>query len=126
MSVPRSTTTRRYDLTDRTQKFADNVRLFCSQIPKTIAEPEDLKQVKRSSGSVGANYIEANEALGKADFLMRCRICLKEAKESAFWLRMIHVEHHSSLEIERQRLTSEAEQFVRIFCTIIRRVNENK
>jgi len=73
-----------YDLEDRTFTFAKNVRAFAKRIPKTIANIEDTKQMVRASGSVGANYIEANEFLSKKDFLMRIRICRKEAKESRY------------------------------------------
>ena len=57
-----------YDLEERTFQFAKAVRLFVKTLPKTIAGIEDGKQLIRSSGSVGANYIEANESLGKKDF----------------------------------------------------------
>jgi four helix bundle protein len=53
-----------------------------SKIRKCQSNIEDSKQVIRSSGSVAANYIEANEALSKKDFLMRIKICRKEAKET--------------------------------------------
>jgi len=79
--------TKLYDLEDRTFDFAKDVRVFCKEIPKTLANHEDIKQLVRASGSVGANYIEANESLSKKDFLMRVKICRKEAKESRYWLR---------------------------------------
>jgi len=78
-----------YDLEERTYRFAKQVASFCRKLPKNIINIEYLKQVIRSSGSVGANYIEANEALSKKDFQMRIKICRKEAKESAYWLRLI-------------------------------------
>ena len=56
---------KRYDLEDRTLKFAKEVIKFVKNLPKTIANIEIIKQLVRSSGSVGANYIEANEALSK-------------------------------------------------------------
>ena len=78
---------KQYDLEERTFDFAAKVRLFIKRLPRTLANLEDSKQLVRASGSVGANYIEANEALGKKDFLMRVRICRKEAKESVLvWL----------------------------------------
>lgn len=79
-----------YDLEERTYRFAKDVRLFVKTLPKTIANTEDGKQVIKASGSVGANYIEANEALSKKDFKMRIKICRKETKESAYWLRLIN------------------------------------
>ena len=70
---------KRYDLEDRTLAFASHVRAFVKGIKKTTANIEDSKQLVRSSGSVGANYIEANESLSKKDFIMRIKICRKEA-----------------------------------------------
>ena len=54
-----------YDLAERTFQFAKAVRLFVKTLPKTIANIEDGKQLVRASGSVGANYREANEALSR-------------------------------------------------------------
>ena len=71
-----------YDLEDRTFEFAARVRQFVRRLGKDVGNIEDGKQVVRSSGSVGANYIEANESLSKKDFVMRIKICRKEAKES--------------------------------------------
>jgi len=68
---------KQYDLEDRTAEFAKNVRNFVKKLKWSIANNEDGKQVVRSSGSVGANYIEANEALSKKDFKMRIKICRK-------------------------------------------------
>ena len=62
-----------YDLEERTYQFAKAVRIFVKTLPKTIANIEDGKQLIKASGSVGANYIEANEALNKKDFKMRIK-----------------------------------------------------
>ena len=78
-----------YDLEDRTFLFAKSVFNYCRNLPRSLGNPEYCRQVIRSSSSVGANYIEANEALGKKDFYMRIRICRKEAKETAYWLKLI-------------------------------------
>ena len=74
---------KRFDLEDRTFNFAKDIALFVRRLPKNISNLEYERQVVDSSGSVGANYIEANEALSKKDFTMRIKICRKEAKESA-------------------------------------------
>ena len=60
---------KQYDLEERTFIFAKNVALYVKKIPKNVSNIEYGKQVVRSSGSVGANYIEANEALSKKDFI---------------------------------------------------------
>jgi len=94
-----------YDLEDRTLEFARMVRGFVKKLNKSIANIEDGKQLVKASGSVGANYIEANEALSKKDFLMRIKICRKEAKESAYWLKLVDPGGKSEVERERQELT---------------------
>ncbi len=63
-----------YDLEDRTFNFAANIRLFCKSLTTPIINIDDIKQVIPSSGSIGANYIEANEPLGTKDFKMRLKI----------------------------------------------------
>ena len=94
---------KRYDLEDRTFEFAKRVRAFVLRLTNTPANMEDRRQLIKASGSIGANYIEANEALSKKDFLMRIKICRKEAKESRYWLRLIDTDSNDELEQERKR-----------------------
>jgi four helix bundle protein len=112
---------KKYDLEERTLKFAKNVRLFVQQLPKTMTNFDDAKQLLRSSGSVGANYIEANAALSKKDFLMRIKICRKEAKESRYWLSLIDSLEGVSLKTEVERLGQEAGELTNIFGAIVRK-----
>jgi len=113
--------TKRYDLEERTLKFARNVVNFVNALPKTVASVEIMKQVVRSSGSVGANYIEANEALSKKDFAMRIKICRKEAKESRYWLNLLETKVEDS-ENKRQSLINEATELMKIFGAIVEKV----
>lgn len=113
--------TRQYDLEQRTFDFAKQVRLFIRQIPKTVANVEDIRQLVRASGSVGANYIEANESLSKKDFLMRIKICRKEAKESRYWLQLIDAGHESKIEKLRLELVQGATELTSIFGAIFRK-----
>ncbi|HDM37954.1 MAG TPA: four helix bundle protein, partial [Candidatus Omnitrophica bacterium] len=76
-----------YDLEERTLQFAKDIRKFVKKLPRTLANTEDVRQLIKTSGSVGANYIEANESLSKKDFKMRIKICKKESKESVYWLK---------------------------------------
>ena len=85
---------------------------------KAIANIEDEKQLVRASGSVGANYIEANEALSKKDFLMRVKISRKEAKESAYWLRLID-ETNDLKNNDVGKLIQEATELKKILSAII-------
>ena len=72
----------KYDLEDRTFNFAKNCRKYVKSLKTSVINIEDGKQLIRSSGSVGANYIEANEKLGDKDFKFRLKIARKEAKEN--------------------------------------------
>lgn len=114
---------KRYDLEDRTLQFARNCRNFVKNLPKTQANVEDGKQLIRASGSVGANYIEANEALSKKDFFMRIKICRKEAKESHFWLQLIETSGAQLSDI-RNQLLAESVELTKIFGSIV--VNSRK
>ena len=73
---------KQYDLEERTLKFAKGTRSFVRRLPRTVANIEDCKQLIRSSGSMGANYIEANEALSKKDFVHRIKISRKGIKRN--------------------------------------------
>lgn len=112
---------KRYDLEERTQRFAAEVRQFVNKLPKSVGNVEDGKQVVRSSGSVGANYIEANEALSKKDFAMRIKICRKEAKETRYWLELLDTADESSLELQRSKLVGESTELMNIFAAILRK-----
>jgi len=78
---------------------------------------EDVRQLIRASGSVAANWIEANEALSKKDFLLRAKICRKEAKESRLFLRLI--ETNPATNEKAQKLATEARELMLIFFAII-------
>lgn len=119
--MPKKENSKQYDLEDRTFEFAKRVRTFVKKLPKTIANIEDIKQLVRASGSVGANYIEANEALSKKDFLMRIKICRKESKESKYWLKLVETNNNSELELERKELVQEATELNNIFGAILRK-----
>ena len=91
-------------------------------LERTLGNVEDAKQLIRSSGSVAANYIEANEVLSKKDFQMRIKICRKEAKESRLWLRLLDTENGKpGTESERARLQGESQELMNIFGSIFRK-----
>ncbi len=116
--MPETAGSPRYDLEDRTFAFARDCRAFVKRLPRTICNIEDVKQLVRSSGSVGANYIEANEALSRKDFKYRIRVCRKEAKESAYWLRLLDTQDSVDSESERRRLIQGANELKHIFGAI--------
>jgi len=110
---------KRYDLEERMFEFAKASRAFVKQLPRTISNIEDVKQFIRASGSIGANYIEANEAIGKKDVVMKIKICRREAKESRYWLRLIDTD--GRLEGDQARLLDEADELMKIFGAIVRK-----
>ena len=112
---------RPYDLEERTFAFARDVRAFIKLLERTIGNVEDARQVVRSSGSVAANYIEANESLSKKDFRMRIKIGRKEAKESRLWLRLIDTENRPEARAHQERLCMEGQELMNILGAIFRK-----
>lgn len=107
-----------YDLEERTTQFAREVRVFIRRLPKTLLILEDIKQLMRSSGSVAANYIEANESLSRKDYYNRVKICRKEAKESGLWLDLIE-SNSPDLDLIKEKLRREAIELTKIFGSIV-------
>lgn len=106
-----------FDLEPRTLKLAQRVNEYVLILPKIVTNIENGKQLVRSAGSVGANYIEANESLSKKDFYYRIRICRKEVKESRFWLTLSRPDDaHLGVKDE---LVEECTQLIRIFSAIL-------
>ena len=110
---------KRYDLEDRTLNFAKHIIEFINKLPKTLANVEICKQLVRSAGSVGANYIEANESLSKKNFVMRIKICRKEAKESCYWLKLVDCTNTKESDEKQKGLIQESAELTRIFGAIL-------
>ena len=106
-----------YDLKERTLRFSKNMIDLINKAPKNLSNNEIAKQLIRSAGSVGANYIEANEALGRKDFIMHARIARKEAKESRYWLQLLDcAELHQPM---KEQLIQESTELLKILSRII-------
>lgn len=103
-----------YKLDDRAIAFAQEVKFFVRKLPVDIVNTEYAKQLIRSSSAIGANYIEANDCLGKKDFLMRTKIAKKEARETIYWLKLINSERK-----EKQILINEAQELMKILGSMI-------
>ncbi len=112
---------KQYDLEERTYEFARDIRAFVRALPRTISNREDVRQLVRASGSVSANYIEANESLGRKDFLMHVKISRKEAKESRLFLRLMYTRDDPVLDAQRAALVQEATELMKIFGSILQR-----
>jgi four helix bundle protein len=115
--------TRPYDLAERTFLFAREVRRFVKALPRSESNLVDVPQLLRSSGSVGANYLEASDPLGKKDFRMRLRIARKETKESIYWLRLLDLGHDPTTCALHAELLQEASELLRILSAILRKTD---
>jgi|SRR3989339_579325 len=107
-----------YDLENRTLEFSKRVLDMTRVLPKDSANNNFIGQIIRSSSSVGANYREANDALGKKDFIHRIKISRKESKETTYWLELI-VYHNPNLEKRMQNLMKESIELTKILSAII-------
>jgi len=115
--TPNSKQNKNYDLEERCLNFAKRINEYVNKLPKTIPNIENGRQLVRSGGSVGANYIEANESMSKKDFRMRIKISKKEAKESRFWLRLAKPLKQNQK--EKEDLIKEATELMLIFGSIL-------
>jgi len=114
---------KKYDLEERTLSFAKRVRDYVNRLPKSTTNIEFGKQLIRAGGSVGANYIEANESLGKKDFLFRIKISRKEAKEARYWLELALPKIEDAK--ERDYLIGEVTELMNIFGAILNKTKKN-
>jgi len=114
-----------YDLEDRTTEFAKRVIRLCKVLPNNSINYRLTGQAVGSAGSVGANYREANDALGKKDFIHRLRISRKEAKEIIHWLKLIE-EANPELKPRMQDLKQEGKELKNILSSIINNSLKNK
>jgi four helix bundle protein len=106
-----------YDLEERCAKFGESAIIFCKSIKNDAFTKPLINQFIRSATSIGANYMEANQASSKRDFAHKIRICQKESNESKHWARMISTSEESKKE-ECRLLWKEAHELTLIFATI--------
>src|SRR5437660_1528061 len=78
-----------FDLEERTARFGENVIRFCKALSSSSVTDPLIRQIVRSSTSVGANYCEADDAVSGKEFRQKIGTCKKEARETKHWLRMI-------------------------------------
>lgn len=116
----------KYDLEERTLIFAKRILKMTKALPKDQINQYYVNQIIRSGSSVGANYREANDALGKKDFIHRAKIARKESKETTYWLELI-IEHNPDFESRVRPLLQENIELTKILSAIIfKSENKNK
>ena len=110
-----------FDLEQRTTEFAKKTIQLCKKLPRDPINNRLIGQITGSSGSIGANYREANDALGKKDFQHRMKISRKEIKETIHWLELIK-EANPKVGNDTEVLIAEAIELRNIFSSIINKV----
>lgn len=109
-----------FDLEERTARFGEAIIRIAKQIPREPGNNRLIDQLVGCGTSVGANYCEANEAVSKKDFRHSLSRCMKEAKETRFFLRMI-VASEPQLAAEARKLYREATELLLIFSSMRRK-----
>jgi four helix bundle protein len=110
------------ELEKRTLDFAKDVIALCKKCRTDNVDMEIVRQLVRASGSIGANYREANEALGKKDLTYRIRISRKEAKETSYWLDIL-ASSRPDIETECKKLQEEVKELRNIFSAILSKMS---
>jgi four helix bundle protein len=113
-----------HPLEERCYQFAKRVRSFTRRLKKDVENLEDIKQLTRASGSVGANYIEANENVGPGDLRYRIKVSRKESKESMHFLGLVEMFGDKEIEAERDLLIDEAGQLRKIFSAMLKNLGD--
>src|SRR4026207_2028800 len=107
------------ELENRFEEYARKVRDFCKQLKWDIINTEYIKQAIRASASIGANYIEASDPLGKADEKMKIRIARRESKETIHFISLFLTYENMDLENQRKDLVDECMQIRKILSAIL-------
>jgi|SRR6185295_18047266 len=115
----------KYDLEERVAKFGEDIIVFLKKVPTDAINTILVKQLVPSATSIGANYMEANEASSKKDFRNKVCICKKEANESKHWLRMLAKANPDQVKICRD-FWQEAHELTLIFATIAKKIDLTK
>jgi four helix bundle protein len=109
-----------FDLEERTARFGEAVICFCKKIPHCPENNRLIDQLVGCGTSVGANYCEANEGVSKKDFKYSVARCVKEAKETKFFLRMIAASEPTLVD-EARKLYREVKELHLIFVSMYRK-----
>ncbi len=109
---------KRYDLEERTAKFAEAVISLVLKLPQSPVNQRLIQQLVGSSGSIAANYCEAIEGESKKDFVHKIAICKKEIKETKLWIRLL-AKAHPEKSKELRILWQEAQELLLIFSKIV-------
>ncbi len=114
-----------YDLEERTAKFGESIIGFLREIPQDNVNKSIINQLIRSATSIGANYMEANQASSKKDFKNKINYCKKEANETKHWLRMLAKANPEKSD-DCKSFWKEAHELTLIFATTTKNCEKQK
>ena len=114
-----------YDLVERTSKFGGDIIDFVKTLVRDNVNNRLIDQIVRSATSIGANYMEADGAESKKDFIHKISICKKESKETEHWLKRLAKANENRIE-ECRKLWKEVHELTLIFSSIINKSKYNK
>ena len=105
-------------------KIVQGKRVYEKTVPVYLQSVSNLcNQLLRAGTSIGANNAEACNAISKADFKSKSFIALKEARESLYWIDLLH--RNSYLDDKQyQSIYDDAEELVKILVTRCKKLNE--
>lgn len=107
-------------LEEHTFQFAQAIRSFGKRIPNTVSNVEDLREMVKASGQVGAMYVKATLSGSRHAFLEDIRSCGQQAQTTRYWLRLIDTQGHPELENQRSHLIKVAQELVVVFSKILK------
>ena len=107
----------KYNLEERTAKYGEDIIIFAKKLKETTISKPLISQIIRSATSIGANYMEANQASSRRDFKNKIHFCRKESNETKHWLRTISAANPEKKENCRE-LWKEAHELTLIFSKI--------
>jgi four helix bundle protein len=109
-----------FDLEERTARFGEAIVRFSKKIPRNPTNNRLIDQLVGCGTSIGGNYCEADESVSRKDFRNTIGRCVKEAKETKFFLRMVAASE-PMLAGEARELFCEARELHLIFASIYRK-----
>ena len=109
-----------------TYKIVKGKRLYDKPVPVYLQSVSNLcNQLLRSGTSIGANNAEATSAISKADFKSKSYIALKEARESLYWIKLLHRNGFLD-EKQYESIFADAEELVKILVARCKKLDSEE
>ena len=114
----------RGDKNDVKSHHTSNIKHYTSRVPVYLQSVAVLSnQLLRAGTSIGANNAEATSAISKADFKSKSYIALKEARESLYWLELLHRNNYLT-DVQFNSLNSDCEELVKVLTHRCKKLDE--